>query len=433
MSLEKDALLLGAGTKLASRQHDGSLAIDGHESRLLTLLSVAYGRPLNPSVLGLIRKASKHAARGDECLAAMHIALALPALRDPSGSARRLFLADGLMAEGVEPHDIWRAVEFDPTPLDELTKRYNPDELRVPAGSGRPSGRWTSGGDATDAESTAATLARGKLEEQISESIDASAQTEVPEWLRILLDVGSRASGPAVFLTELLHATPAGGEHLEGLVPDRPDLKWELDEGLLTISRVSDGQFVLQAKRGKDGKIRALPPGMRRLLNEHAFINPDLLPSSDPRSSHRDEPELCPEPPRPDAPQGSESSWAYSDFVKSIINQPPTPPKFGYQLSNPFDGGEIVQYDDCQRSSATMVEFKATGYADQLKYEPMKTNIMYEWLGEATRQIEASGGRPVRWYFAERGALEFAREIFSGRGILKRIQLVYLPPPWSKR
>jgi hypothetical protein len=37
------------------------------------------------------------------------------------------------------------AVGLDPTPLDHLRK-YSPDQPRVPAGSGRESGRWTDGG-----------------------------------------------------------------------------------------------------------------------------------------------------------------------------------------------------------------------------------------------------------------------------------------------
>ena len=111
MSLEKEGLTLGAGTVLSKRNFDGALALDG-----------------------------------DECMAAMVIALAgLPKLADPADSARRLFIADCLMKEGVSPRDIWTALDFDPAPLDELDKRYNPDQPRVPAGSGRTSGEWTSG------------------------------------------------------------------------------------------------------------------------------------------------------------------------------------------------------------------------------------------------------------------------------------------------
>jgi hypothetical protein len=42
-NLETDGLVLGARTVLAKRNHDGALALDGEEARLLTLLAVAYG------------------------------------------------------------------------------------------------------------------------------------------------------------------------------------------------------------------------------------------------------------------------------------------------------------------------------------------------------------------------------------------------------
>ena len=52
---------------------------------------------------------------------------------------------------------------------------------------------------------------------------------------------------------------------------------------------------------------------------------------------------------------------------------------------------------------------------------------------QATRQVEASGGRPVRWYFAEEPALEFARSLFSQHEYLRRIELYYAPPPGGHR
>ena len=40
MSLEKEALKLGAGTVLAKRNHAGALVLDGEEARLLTLFGL---------------------------------------------------------------------------------------------------------------------------------------------------------------------------------------------------------------------------------------------------------------------------------------------------------------------------------------------------------------------------------------------------------
>ena len=96
MTLERDALVLGANTVLAKRDHEGALAIGGEE-KLLTLLSVAHGRPIGASVLKRLRRASDFAKAGNSCLASMHVALALPALRNPANASRRLFIAEGLL------------------------------------------------------------------------------------------------------------------------------------------------------------------------------------------------------------------------------------------------------------------------------------------------------------------------------------------------
>ncbi len=69
MCLEKEGLMLGAKTVLAKRRGDGALALDGEEARLLTLLAVAYGRPVDAGIIGKIRRASKHARAGDEAMA----------------------------------------------------------------------------------------------------------------------------------------------------------------------------------------------------------------------------------------------------------------------------------------------------------------------------------------------------------------------------
>src|ERR1700677_1165161 len=73
MSLEHEGVVLGARTILAKRLSDGSL--ESEDARILTLLSVAYGNPIDPSVIGAIRRASKHARAGDECMASMRISL----------------------------------------------------------------------------------------------------------------------------------------------------------------------------------------------------------------------------------------------------------------------------------------------------------------------------------------------------------------------
>ena len=239
------------------------------------------------------------------------------------------------------------------------------------------------------------------------------------------------------FVSALLYSTPAGDERRKGKVPGEPDLFWTDDEGLLTITREPDGQIVLQAKRDADGNFRVLmTQAFERLQNEHSRIDPDLLPPTDPRSSQRDdEPKSCPEPPGPDK-KGSESN-AYANFMKPIVNKPPTRPELGYQLANPFQEEDTVFYDDCERATGTLIEYKGPTYAKLLvgknSFDQVRESIDMEWLSEATRQIEASQGRPVRWYFAEMPALEYARTLFNKYPILERIELDYVPFRGSNR
>ena len=57
--------------------------------------------------------------------------------------AFQLFCADGLVKQGVAPRWLMRYQGLDAGELDLL--KYSPDQPRVPAGSGRESGWWTSG------------------------------------------------------------------------------------------------------------------------------------------------------------------------------------------------------------------------------------------------------------------------------------------------
>src|SRR5215472_17455744 len=100
-------------------------------------------------------------------MAAMGIAMAkLPRVFEPTDAARRLFIADGLIATGVDPRDIWKALDFDASRLDAIEK-FDPDEARVPAGSGKPSGEWTSsgaaGGDGTNGGAVAPAVGSATL------------------------------------------------------------------------------------------------------------------------------------------------------------------------------------------------------------------------------------------------------------------------------
>ena len=132
-------LTLGAGTVLARMTIEGSshLAIDGEEERILALLSVAFDKSISANAIGNLRRASEQWSRGDKCLAHIHLAHAgLPQL-DKEGAAR-LALAGKVLAKGFSPRALLKVFGLLRAADDAL--RFNPNQPRVPAGSGRESG-----------------------------------------------------------------------------------------------------------------------------------------------------------------------------------------------------------------------------------------------------------------------------------------------------
>ena len=139
-------------------------------------------------------------------------------------------------------------------------------------------------------------------------------------------------------------------------------------------------------------------------------------------------------PDKKSGPQGV----AYANYMKQRINEPPTPPGYGYRLYNPFAGGDPVNYDDCDREieKGTLIEYKGPGYAVQFEFSyaaKYEERLTRDWLDQATRQVEASGGRPIIWYFAEERARDHARQIFAKRPVLRRIRTEYAPFPEGAR
>jgi hypothetical protein len=110
----------------------------------LALLAVAFGKSVPVHVIGNLRRAAEQWSRGDKCLAHIHLAFAgLPQIDEDC--AARLALADEALRMGVTPRALFKALGLDSAALDAL--KFNPDQPRVPAGSGRESGRWTSDGN----------------------------------------------------------------------------------------------------------------------------------------------------------------------------------------------------------------------------------------------------------------------------------------------
>ena len=92
--------------------------------------------------------------------------------------------------------------------------------------------------------------------------------------------------------------------------------------------------------------------------------------------------------------------------------------------------GEFVHFDDCRHSDGTMLEAKGPGYRDMLE----KGSENYPWRGveermidQAWRQVNAAGGRPIEWYFAEQEVHDYVKKLFAGATM--RITVKYAPMP----
>jgi hypothetical protein len=145
----KDAgLVLGADTILVrmgeTRSGAKTLGVDADRERLLTLLGVSYRDRVPPGIVKNIKIASEQWRRGEKALAHIHLAFAgLPRL-ESANDAYRLYLAEALLDDGLPPREMLAELGLDGT-LRQLDK-FDPDQPRVPAGSGRESGQWTKDG-----------------------------------------------------------------------------------------------------------------------------------------------------------------------------------------------------------------------------------------------------------------------------------------------
>jgi hypothetical protein len=134
MRLTNEGLLLGRGVLLAKMDEDG-LCIE--EDRILTLLAVAQGDEVPQPTIRAIDRASNHWRSGDKALAAIYLAqISLRRIDEEDGE--RLALAAALLDAGMSAKELRLKIQ-------PRAKKYDDNQPRVPAGSGRESGRWTSG------------------------------------------------------------------------------------------------------------------------------------------------------------------------------------------------------------------------------------------------------------------------------------------------
>jgi hypothetical protein len=447
--LGSDGLTLGARTVVAKRNHDGSLALDGEETKIFTLLSVAYGQALEPSVLKTIRRVSDSARDGDECKAAMYLALAkLPRIFDPADTARRLFIADGLIAGGVAPRDIWKALDFDPAVLDSLAK-YNQDQPRVPAGSGKPSGEWTSG-SAANANTAAAMGALAPAAIRAGQAVAQDAEAQAPRVLARLPGIAARLAEVVAHLNLaldvaqfVLQPSDTGGRAISGKVSGLPNAyyqRYQDEPGLRVIDRTTNRTIATLLPTGVRGQYADHESGIVAQMEGADLMVRSAIGTASQAQTRKKEPDECPEPgldlPGMIGARGLRSK-GYENYMKLWLNpDEPTPPGVGFQLENP-ETGKLVYYDDCQHETGLMAEYKGKGFARIIAWATraqrldVLARLANRWVRQATSQIDASEGRPVAWFFAEQGALDFARTVFSHAADprLAEVALSLRPPP----
>ncbi len=475
LTLAPQGLVLGAGTILVPADGSRRLqSLKGQEARVLALLSAAYGRAVAPSVLGNIKRAAKAWSEGDDCLAYIHLAHArLPAMQDQVEAARRLFVADGFMKAGTSPRAVFQALGFGGAYIDVIIKFFNPDLPRVPAGSGRASGEWTrefSGGeqganggeDQADAQRAGR---EGRTPTATEPTINgrslsllgptpavapesSSVATRLLSWMADLdaaqiaelATYASRVLAPvagAAAVFGILFVPSPNNMRVEEDVTGVPGLRysWNRDELTLHLTYDHAGEQRTFAAyldgdvfRDEDGRVIGRVIGDNNVAVDLFAALPDLV-------KKRDEPRLCPEPARdvPGSDRGlkydDDLAIQYADFLKPLINpDAPTPSGYAYFLPNPIPGSRFVSYDDCEKKTSILFEFKGD-YGGLLMFD---SNARQSFLDQSIRQIAASGARPVVWVFANRQDAERTQELFeeAGKG---REYITIVHVPWTTR
>lgn len=272
LRIASGGLVLGAGTVLVPAEGPRQLrTTKGCEARVLALLSAAYGRAVEPTVLGNIDRAAKAWNAGDDCLAYIHLAHArLGELQYPHDAAQRLEIVDAFLKAGGSPRTVFKGLKLDPQYVDALEKQYNPEEPRVPPGSGKPSGEWTSGGQA--AKPPVSAFAPRVGAPAAASWLSRLAPSAALSLGRFALNIITGAGG-AVATFGLLFIPSPNNIHVEGEVEGVPGLRysWNRDEALLHFTyegpdgqqRTLTAQLDQDVFRDRQGRIvgRLLPGG----------------------------------------------------------------------------------------------------------------------------------------------------------------------------
>jgi hypothetical protein len=456
MIFTPQGLMLGAGTILVPAERIRRLEdLKGREQQVLALLSAAYNMAVAPSVLGNIARAAKSWSDGDDVVAHIHLAhTGLHALNDFPKAAHRLRMAKGALDHGASPRAVFEALRLNARYIDALEKRYNPEQPRVPAGSGPTSGQWTDGEAAGEDVATAKTPARdatpgssllsemplpaARSAASFLSSLDAAQLLELGLFAaRTLTVVGGAA---AVF--GLLFVPSPNNVHVEEDVPGIPGLRysWNRDEAglLLTYDRPGSAKRAVALRVRDDdvlddeGRVVGKVVGGNKIMIDTVAVLPDLVKQDGPR--------LCPAPEldRPGSDRGKkyeeDRARQYEDFVKLLINPPPLgPTPSGYVYYLPRPNGNPVSFDDCDwKTGRIMFEIKGLEYAKLLTESFSKDKTTEDILDQSARQLEASAGRPIVWVFAEEEAALKVQKLFDAEDD-GRENITIMHIPWARK
>lgn len=402
-------------------------------------------------------------------------------------AARELFIqrfqvAQALLKAGISFAQVRRLARGG---LLERLLKYSPDQPRVPAGSGRTSGQWTSGatgptagpaairqrpgskppstgkprrGPASEPRTTPPhNLAlpvqpKGTPAPQTAASVasDAAAVVTVLGPRNPGIDIGSLSeralSGLTVFLRglavtpEALAGAAVGGFGL-ALIPTNDSLdrrikvpgpgdvsvSYNLDElGLTFRYTTADGvQHEWKAAPAAGGVY--LGPDGKVIARWTKVGGAAALVVSTAALLNDERPKLCPDTvPDNHGPNGV----AYEEMMKRLFNPGnPTPKDMAYGYYGP--DGNLVKIDDCQQQTGQPAEYKGPGYAAHLaKNDPVWWGQLEQMQDQAERQAKAVPDKTILWFFAERSVYEEMEKELSG---YPNIRVLHVPMPGHRR
>jgi hypothetical protein len=460
MQFADAGLVFGAGTLLAPAGPSGrEVALDPH--RLTALLAAAHLKA--PAAQGLVHltKAVESWNRGEDALAAMHLALSgLGRLARPRQDAHRLFLAYGLLEAGLDPDSLVRALGLGEV-AGETVGKYSPDQPRVPAGSGRTSGQWTTGAAASGAPDPGPQRrrpsrspraphpprrpprsARSPVHSQAQAGVSPSPGAALPRIASMTavagtapgVDLGAMTAdaltrlgsflagvlaeaGPAAVLGLgfALIPSPAGPEarrvHVGGpgdvsvfIDPDVTEVifHYTTADGIRREWKARPGPGV-GTLAGPDGRVIARRVRVARTA-ELIIDTAALL------GNENDEGRLCP---APKAENHGVRGREYEDFMKPQFNRGnPTPSGMGYAFTDPKNGKAVV-FDDCQQRTGRLAEYKGLTYARLTRLPFWERSTLRKLLQQADRQDRARQGRPLTWYVNDYELYTFLEPLFE--------------------